>query len=323
MATIADSRLTLADWAKRLDPNGNIDKTVIPTLAEQNPILDHMPWLECNNGTTHRSTLHGRLPQPSWRVINRGIAATKGSTRQIEDVTASLEDLFELDKDLAALNDNDPDFRWSEAELHLEGMNQAMATALFYEDTSTNPERILGFGPRYSQLSNAQVLNAGGTGSDLTSVWLVVWGKKTAHGIFPKGTIAGLQHDYSTELVTLTDADGNKFRGYEDWFEWKCGLTVRDPRAIVRIANCESAGTANTLTIDLLLQAANKIKHKNIGTPVIYMNETMKTRLDIVSRTDTNVYLVPETVHGRSYLRFQEFTIHVVDAIVDTESALT
>ena len=38
------------------------------------------------------------------------------------------------------------------------------------------------------------VISAGGAGS-CTSVWLVVWGPNTIHGIFPKGSKAGLSHD--------------------------------------------------------------------------------------------------------------------------------
>ncbi len=40
---------------------------------------------------------------------------------------------------------------------------------------------------------NAQnIIDAGGTGTDNTSIWLV-WGENTVHGIFPKGQKAGIQ----------------------------------------------------------------------------------------------------------------------------------
>ncbi|MXF24183.1 major capsid protein, partial [Escherichia coli] len=84
----------------------------------------------------------------------------------------------------------------SEDRAFIEAMNQAMAQTLFYGDSSVNPQQFMGLSSRYSSLSagNAQnIIDAGGTGTDNTSIWLVVWGENTVHGIFPKGQKAGIQ----------------------------------------------------------------------------------------------------------------------------------
>ena len=44
--------LTLADWGKRVDPNGKVDK-IIELLGQTNPILQDMPFVEGNLPTGH------------------------------------------------------------------------------------------------------------------------------------------------------------------------------------------------------------------------------------------------------------------------------
>ena len=74
----------------------------------------------------------------------------------------------------------------------------------------------MGLSSRYSDLSatNAQnIIDAGGTGTDNTSIWLVVWGENTVHGIFPKGQKAGIQMEDKGQQ-TLKDANGGQYEGY-------------------------------------------------------------------------------------------------------------
>ena len=77
MATISSSTMpTLADLAKRMDPDGNISK-VIEMMAQNNQVLDMMPWSECNDGTNHKTTVRvgvwvllflGLLSFLTWRL---------------------------------------------------------------------------------------------------------------------------------------------------------------------------------------------------------------------------------------------------------------
>ena len=79
------------------------------------------------------------------------------------------------------------------------------------------------------------VISAGGSGN-CTSVWLVVWGQNTVHGIFPKANKAGLVHE-NLGLGDAFDSNNNRYRAYMDRWQWKCGLHVKDWRYVVRIAN--------------------------------------------------------------------------------------
>ena len=76
MATISSATMpTLADLAKRMDPDGNIAK-VIEMLAQRNQILDLMPWAECNDGTGHKTTVRTGLPTATWRQLNYGVPSS-------------------------------------------------------------------------------------------------------------------------------------------------------------------------------------------------------------------------------------------------------
>lgn len=48
-------------------------------------------------------------------------------------------------------------FRLSEDRAFLEAMNLQQASTLFYGDTTKNPERFLGLGPRFSEKDKSKV----------------------------------------------------------------------------------------------------------------------------------------------------------------------
>lgn len=286
--------VTLLDIAKSLDPDGST-ATVVELLNQSNEILTDMQWFEGNLPTGHRSTVRTGLPTSVWRKMYGGVPASKSIRAQIDDQCGMLEARSEVDVDIAALNGNTGDFRLSEAQGFLESINQTQAQTLFYGDSSVNPERFTGLSPRYSQKSaqsGANIIDAGGTGSNNTSIWLVVWGKNTISGIFPKGSKAGLIHQ---DLGEIDAFDGNnaRYRALADRWQWKCGLTVRDWRYAVRIANVDindlvgqsgtQAITAATWINKLMIKAQARIPSMGMGNAVFYANRTVKEMLSVAA----------------------------------------
>ena len=206
MATLASNVLTLADWAKRLDPDGKVP-AIVELLEQTNEILADMLWMEGNLPTGHRVTVRTGLPTVAWRLLNQGVQPSKSTTAQVDEAVGILEAWSEVDKDLVDLNGNGPAFRLSEAMAFIEAMNQEMASTLFYGNASADPEEFTGLAVRYSSLSaaNAQnIVDGGGTGSDNSSIWLCGWGANSLFGIFPKGSTAGLEHnDLGLQTVQL------------------------------------------------------------------------------------------------------------------------
>ena len=70
MAVKGLTALTLADWGKRVDPNGKVDK-IIELLNQTNPILQDMPFVEGNLPTGHRTTIRSGLPSATWRTAKQ------------------------------------------------------------------------------------------------------------------------------------------------------------------------------------------------------------------------------------------------------------
>jgi hypothetical protein len=259
MATLGTTVLTYADWAKRLEDDRIA--TIVELLSQTNEILDDMLVMEGNLPTGHKTTVRTGLPSATWRLLNYGVPQSKSTTAQIVDTCGLLESFSQIDEAIAALNGNTQAFRMSETMAYLEGMTQQMASTLIYGNTAVNPERFMGLAPRYNTVTTTtaqtanNVIDCGGTGTDNTSIWIVTWGANTVHGIFPKGQRTGLEHipvggaDYKWPVL---DANNNRFMAYIDQYKWNLGLTVRDWRYVVRLANIDVSDLSTVNAANLI-----------------------------------------------------------------------
>jgi hypothetical protein len=330
MATLATTNPTLADVAKRLDKDGKVDN-IVELLSETNEIIDDMTWIEGNLPTGHRTTIRTGLPAPTWRKLYGGVQPAKSETVQITDTCGMLEAYAEIDKALADLNGNTKAFRLSEDRGHIEGMNQEFAETLFYGNEGTAPEEFTGFAPRFNSLSaeNADnIVTGDGSGSDNTSVWLVVWGPNTVHGIYPKGSKAGLSvNDKGQVTIEDVDSAGGRMEAYRTHYKWDCGLTVRDWRYVVRVANIDvsnlvkDAATGSDL-VDLMTQALELPPALSMGRPAFYCNRTVRSFLRRQVRNANNVQVSMDEVAGKTVTRFDGVPVRRVDAILKTEATI-
>lgn len=326
MATLSTTSPTLADLAKRQNAQGGIDK-IIEILNGQNEMLLDIPWMAANDGTGHRTTIRSGLPAGTWRKLNYGVQPEKSTTVQVRDGTGMLESYAEVDRSLVDISKDKAGFMLSEHKAFIEGMSQNMATQLIYGDASVNPEKITGLAPRFNSKSaeNGQnILDAGGTGSNNTSIWLIAWDDSTAHGIYPDGSVGGLKVGPNKE-ETLIDAAGGKYEGYRTHYKWDAGITIRDWRYIVRIANID----VTTLTkdaasgadlIDLMVQAIELLPGTDTGNLRFYGNRTIRSFLRRQITNKKNVWLSMGEVAGRKVLQFDDIPVRRVDAILNTEA---
>ncbi len=339
MATLSNTALTLADWAKRTDPEGRIP-VVAELLSQSNEILEDCVFKEGNLPTGERVVIRTGLPTVYWRALNQGIPNSKSTTAQVDEACGILEARSEIDKDLAMLNGNTAQFRLSEDQAFLEAMNQTQATTLFYGNPGTDPKQFLGLAPRYSSLSaaNAQnILSAGGSGSDNTSIFLVVWGDNTVYCPFPKGSKAGLIHEDLGEQ-TVYNADGTRMQALATRYQWKNGLVVKDWRYVVRICNIDvsdliaqtgtQAASAATAIIKLMARALYRIPNMSMGRAAFYMNRTVHSGLALAAMDKSQYVLKIEqglTQFGQpnSWLSFLGVPLRRVDALLNTEAAVS
>ena len=327
MAHLSTLTATLLDLAKRLDPNGKV-QAIAELLGETNEILADMQWKEGNLLTGEKTTVRTGLPSSTWRKLNYGVQPSKSSTAQITDSCGMLEAYAEVDKALADLNNNTAEFRLSEDRAFLEAMNQTLAYTLFYGNSGTQPEAFTGLSPRYAlstAASGANIVDGGSATGTNTSIWMVTWDPLTAYGIYPKGSKGGWSHEDKGQ-VTLFDtaSPAGRFEGYRTHYKWDCGLTVRDWRYIVRIANVDvptltKAATAGADLIDLMTQALD-VPPNEIGRRVFYCNRTILSFLRRQIQNKTVYNLTEESVAGKRVVMFGGVPVRRCDQLLNTEA---
>lgn len=328
MAEINTSKLTLLDHAKRLDPDGGI-AAIAEVLNETNPILQDMPMKEGNELSGHRSTRRAALPSVGWRRLNEGVTPVKSRTEQVVDQCAILEAWCEIDEKVAALNGNTAAFMLSEARAFLEAMAQEFADTLFYGNSGTAEAEFDGLAMRYaSPTGNQNVLDAGSSDTDNTSIWLISWGDGV-HGIFPKGSTAGIMHrDHG--LTIVDDAGGvagAKMSAYQHQFRLETGVHIKDPRYVVRIGSIDisvlqggSPADLRALMIKALWRLPNDAARNSAR---FYMNRTVGQYLDL-QRLDAvgGAGMTYVDVDGQPKPAFQGVPIRITDAITNSETAV-
>lgn len=334
MTTLAATHPTLLDLTKRLDPDGKI-ATIAELMAETNDILDDMVWKEGNLPTGHRGTIRSGLPEPTWRKLYGGVQPSKSRTVQVTDACGMLEAYAEVDKALADLNGNTSAFRMSEDRAHIEGISQELASTLFYGNESTEPEAFTGFAPRFNDQAaenGANIITSAATpdNSDNTSIWLVVWGDNV-HGIYPKGSTAGLHMNDMGE-VTADASGGGYYQAYRSHYRFDAGLHVKDWRYVVRVQIDEEDLVKNAATgpdlIDLMAQAIEMVPNINAGRPVFYCNRNVRgfIRRQIMNKVSSSTLSIEQLTRANGALirvpMFDGIPIRRCDAITSTETGI-
>lgn len=345
MSILTTAWPTLLDVARRLDPDGKIAR-IAEILAQYNEVLDDIPWIEGNLPTGHKTTVRATIPTPTWRLINQGVVPVKSQSNQITESCGMMEAYSEIDYALAQLNGNTPEWRMSEDAAVLEGMNQMLSSTLIYGDTSVNPERFVGLAARYytyltsgsapvqSDGPQFNVIDGKGTGSDNTSIWLVGWGEDTVHGIYPKGSKAGLtMEDLGKQTLLDSNTPQGRYEGYRTHFKWDCGLSVRDWRYVVRTCNIDASDLATASDasdtsgniMKYMSQMIDKIPPSGRSRMVFYMNQATRAMLRVKILNKGNTWLdISDWVDGRQMprptLQFQGIPVRRVDSITNTEA---
>jgi len=332
MTALAATHPTLLDIAKVTDPSGTIAQ-VVELLKAQNEVLEDMVFVEGNLQTGHRTSVRTGLPSVTWRKMYGGVQPSKSRAAQITDNCGMLEAYGEVDKALADLNGNTTAFRLSEEQAFMQAMNDEMAQTLFYGNEGTEPEAFTGLAPRYNSLSAenaANILDAGGIGTDNASIWLVVWGPNTCHGIVPKGSTAGLKiRDLGEQTSENIDGANGRAQIYRTHYRWDAGLTVRDWRYVVRVANIDKSlltmdAASGAYLTDLMVQACEQAENLSMGRPVFYMNRRLRTflRRQIINKT-VNSSLTQENIAGKSVTMFDGIPVRRTDALAPDEARVT
>ena len=327
MATIGQDYLTLKDMYAQMGADGKVTAALIELFMTSNAILEDAIAVECNEGTSHKTTVRNGLPDIQFRNFYQGVKCTKGDYTTVTDTTSMLDAYSEVDKKLADINGNTAQFRLNEAEAHVQAMNKTVKTNIFYGAKGKNAS-FDGLATRYNKISNKegemgyQVIDAGGQGDDNTSIWFVTWGDKHTHLLYPKGSKAGLQRTDKGQ-ITAKDPEGRNFEAYQDYFSWDTGLSVRNYRSSARIANIslKDLEDGKVDLIDKMVEAFYKVEeHAQGGKTICYANNTIRTWLHKQAMNKKNVNLTIDTAAGKPMVNFLGLPIKPCSEILNTEA---
>lgn len=332
---IGAAYLTLLDWAKRQKPGGGIDE-IIEMLAASNPIIRDAHVVEGNLPTGHRTTVRTGLPTVAWRLLNYGVQPSKSTTKQVDDSCGMLEGYSKVDVALAELNGNMAKFRASEDDAFIESMNQEVASTVFYGNIAIDPEKFLGLTPRYNLSTepnggNIVMADDAAAGATQTSIWLVTWGQKTCHLIFPKGSKAGIQSkDLGEQTVEDDQIPPGHYQAFLTHFLWRLGMTLRDWRYVVRVCNIDvdnlvdDAATGSNLIRKCIAAYYKRptVDLGNMAKTIWYCNKTLAEYFHVQALNKFNVHLTQGEEAGQPVTKLLGAPIHVCDAILNTEAVV-
>ena len=251
---------------------------VAEVLVEDNEALADIPWTAGNLLTGEIHYKRTAMPSAQRRNINQGIKASVSKKEAETDACVEIAARSVVDMGELRIAPDPAAYLALEARPHIAAMGEDVVRVIFNGDDAGG---VLGFRARYNKISNApkdrarQVIDAGGTGPGLTSVYIVKWSPEEVTGIYPKNTAMGLETTILTNQL-VPDKDGEMFRAHVTDYSQFVGLKVRDTRYVARVCNIDmdalsADASARQALFRNLITAKNRIFHVSQGRVVMYM----------------------------------------------------
>jgi hypothetical protein len=339
MAALNSQLVSLFDVAK--SKNKQIGK-IAEVLVQENPILKDIGYQVCNEKTYHVVDIRSGLPSVYYRKANQAIAPSKTATEERKFTPTPIESKSVMDELVAARGGADriPYNRWNQAQGHLQAMANEHASLMFYGSPADDYRKVAGLADIYSTLATTeptyhQIIDAGGAGNDLTSIYCVHWGERAFHGIYPDGSQIGVKRvdrspgNSKVQITGTTESGGTgTFYGYEEDFMLDHGLVPVDYRQGGRIANIDIsdlAGGSGADVIQMLIQLHYRIHANGNGNGILYCNKTMGAYLHILARNAVGAGggFTFGNYQGEEVTMFLGKPIRICDAILSTEDEVT
>ena len=326
--------------------NNNETLGVAEVLNETSEIAEDAIVQESTDMTSHVFSRRTSLPAVTWVKLGNGWNATTGLLNQVREEIGQLKARFLAPEDIMDIQPNPAKYRMQQERSFIESMGQELENTLVgnfsggsLSPVSVPPEEFAGFQYRYNSLgttdTNFVINNGNTTGNDNTSIWFVQWGPGKVYLISPRNAPGGLSKVdkglimvSGDNAVASTSAVGtglnptNQLHAFVTEFAWRVGLAVEDTRTVKRLANIDSvAGSTHTLNVDNIIKIQNNFKSRDMVS--MYMNETIFTQLDILSKDKTNVFWSENNPFGRPQLFFRNSPVRRSDAITNVEGILT
>jgi hypothetical protein len=297
---------------------------VLGEAAKINQILQVLPWMPASHGTYNEVFQASRLGKGAFSKANSAMNIMSSQGGVVSEPVKLYDGESRVDERVLKGVRDPQKVRDSEDALNLEGALQDWVTALFYGAISTNPDSFDGLATRRSTLG-AYALGAGGTGSDVTSVYIMELSKRGLYMTYPAGAGAPAFNieDRGKSLVRTAANDGDMWAWIRHFEIWS-GLTIRDDRALLRFANLETSGsTGNFLDkSDVFITLKNKLPQRGMDA-VAVCNRTVMAQMENALMAKSNMALSITDVEGFGpVIKWAGIPFILSESIVDTETAI-
>jgi hypothetical protein len=332
--TLAATHPTLFDLKSQCNPDGSV-ADVIEILAQHHEVLDDIVMLEGNLTTGHMGSVRTGICEPAFVKLYGRTQPQKSGYVHITDNCGMMEAFPEVSARLAGMSGDVKKFRRNEEMAHIEGFYQKAARYIFMGNEATEPEGFTGLAPRFNDQSaenGANIITDAATpdGNDNGSLWLIVWGPNTVHGIYPKGSKAGLTYE-DKGLVTSENSDG-LMDVYRSKMQWDLGIHVKDWRYISRgqvdVENLTKNAATGPDLLDIMAQMIDCIPNINAGRAAFYANRTMRSfmRRQIMNKTVNSTLSIDQLTRPNGALirqiAFDGIPVRRVDQLLNTETGI-
>ena len=293
-------------------------------LAKKNDLLQFLPFFPASHGLYHQWLSAVRLGAGSWGKANSGIAKIS-STSDIEKEGIYLYEADSLvDDRILKTAKNRIAVRDSEDVANAEGFLQGWFTKLFYAD-GTDPDGFKGLAARRSTPDTdgkKTTWDAGGSGSDCTSVWLFEFGKNGFNMRHPENAQPGFSSkDMGLKYTNAPDGSGQ----YYAWirhFEIFAGMQIKKEHSVLRMGSIESSGDSNLFSSKMFIQMKNQLPEMGKGA-MSFCNRTIHSQIENAIYDKSNMaYGVVDVEGFGPVARVVGVPIMTCEAITDTEAAI-
>ena len=315
------TQMTALEVARRSsDPDAF---TIIETMALTNTMLQELPIIEANDGAVHTSVVRRSYPGGEHRIYNRGVGSKSSQTDTVQDVICMLETFSDVDERLAAHGGNPKALYQSEAQAFLIGMGENQAADLIYGNHAKNPAEISGLAVRYNKVSD-HCIDFGGTGNNLTSVYLIAAGPKACHLIYPRGSssVGVKREDLGVNRVTDPQDSAKSFMAHTDHFLAEYGIAIAHPDAVIRIGNIPVDLTQQRRAdlVEIILRYQKRLT-KGIVNTVLFANEDIIYQIERAGREAQCVVFSETDPWGKPVTNINGMRFRAQDSILSTEIA--
>lgn len=322
MPILAEHNMTLLDHAMRTSNKGT--QAFVNMLSQDNPLEDII-YKEGNESDGETVKIQNGLPKVYYKRFNKGVPPSKSTYTEQKFKTYRLVGATVTDAELARKGGKINQLREQDKLGQIEAMQQKFASNLFYGDELADMDACDGLNKYYATVNPSQgaaarnVIDAGGTGSDNASIYLVTWGLHSCYGIYDKGTTLGINHkDYGETMEK--QPDGTELAVFKDMTTFCTGLVMKDWRYSGRICNIDRSnldGGSGASIFTLLTKLMHTVKSSSSGRRVLYMDDTILSSLDLQAQTLVNSGggITYANVDGKQVMDYRGIPIRKMDCL--------